>query len=68
MDFHQSFRICVTQQDLELIRFWGYLATTVATVLDFWVLKFVGVPQPKPMQGFSPNVQDMLTPRGSRAD
>ena len=30
--------------------------------------KFVGVPQPKPMHGFSPNFQDMLTETGSRAD
>ena len=27
----------------------------------FRVLMFVGVPQPKPMHGFSPNFQDMLT-------
>ena len=27
-----------------------------------WVLNFVGVPQPKPMHGFSPNYQDMFTP------
>ena len=33
----------------------------------FWVLMFVGVPQPKPMHGFSPNFQGMFTPRGSRA-
>ena len=31
-------------------------------------VKFVGVPQPKPMHGFLPNFQDMLTPVGSRAD
>ena len=35
---------------------------------DFRVLKFVGVPQPKPLHGFSPNFQDMFTPRGSTAD
>ena len=34
----------------------------------FWVLTFVGVPQPKPMHGFSPNFQDMLTKTGSRAE
>ena len=28
----------------------------------------MGVPQPKPMQGFSPKFQDMLTERGSKAD
>ena len=33
-----------------------------------WVLKFVGVPQPKPLHGFSQNFQGMFTPRGSRAD
>ena len=35
---------------------------------DFWVLNFVGVPQPKPLHGFSPNFQDVFTARGSRAD
>ena len=35
---------------------------------DFQVLKFVGVSQPKPLHGLSPNFQDMFTPRGSRAD
>ena len=46
------------------------MLTTVAmaTLIDFWVLKFVGVPQPKPLHEFSPNFQDMFTPRGSRAD
>ena len=34
----------------------------------FWVLTFVGVPQSKPMYGFSPNFQDMLTKTGSRAE
>ena len=27
---------------------------------DSWVLKFVGIPQPKPVHGVSPNFQDML--------
>ena len=36
--------------------------------IDFEVLKFVGVSQPKPMHGFLPNFQDILTPRGSRGD
>ena len=31
-------------------------------------IKLVGVPQPKPMHGFSPNFEDMFTPRGSRPD
>ena len=30
--------------------------------------KLVGVPQPKPMHRFSPYVQGMFTPRGSRAE
>ena len=30
--------------------------------------KACGVPQPKPMQGLSPNFQGIFTPRGSRAD
>ena len=32
------------------------------------VIKLVGVPQPKPLHGFSPNFQGMFIPRGSRAD
>ena len=28
----------------------------------------MGVPQPKPMYGFSPNFQGMFIPRGSRTD
>ena len=35
---------------------------------DFQVLKFVGGQQTKPLHGFSPNFQDMFTPRGSTAD
>ena len=48
----------------------GYLGTTVAmaTLLRFLVLKFVGVLQPKPKHGFSPNIPGMFIPRGSRAD
>ena len=34
----------------------------------FLVLTFVGVPQPKPMHGFSPNFQVMLTETGSIAE
>ena len=58
MDFHQIFGGCLPQEDLELIRFGGggggHMVTTVAmaTLLDFRVLKFVGVPQPKPRMDF----------------
>ena len=34
----------------------------------FWVLNFLDIPQPKQMHEFSPNFQDVLTERGSRAD
>ena len=34
----------------------------------FWVLKFVGIPQPKPMHCYSPNFQEILTERGFTAD
>ena len=34
----------------------------------FGVLKIVGVPQPKPIHGFSPNFHNILTERGSSAD
>ena len=50
--------------------FEGYPATSVAmaTLLKFSGLKVVGVPQPKPLYGFSPNFQDVFTPRVSRAE
>ena len=35
---------------------------------DFWVLNYVGVPQPKPVHRFSPNSQDLFPLRGSRAE
>ena len=70
MDFQQIFRIYFSQEDLELIRFWGYPLTTnaVATLVSFLVLKFVGVPQLRPIIEFSPNFQDMLPKKGSAAD
>ena len=39
-DFHQIFRVYLPQEGLELIRFWGYLVTTVAmaTLLRFFGL------------------------------
>ena len=33
MDFQQIFRICLPKEDVELIRFWGYLATAVAVAV-----------------------------------
>ena len=54
MDFHQIFRGCLPQDHLELIRFWGYPVTTVATatLVRFLGFKVVGVPQPKPCMDF----------------
>ena len=40
MDCHQIFRICLLQEDLQLIRFWG---VSSATVVMATVLKFPGV-------------------------
>ena len=40
----------------------------MATLLKLWVLKFVDMSQPIPVHRFSPNIQDMFTPKGSRAD
>ena len=57
--------------DLELIGFWGVSDNNCChgNILKyFWVLKFGDVPQPKSMHGSSPNFQDMLTERRSRAD
>ena len=43
------------------------MAVAMATFLDFSVLNFVIVPQPKSMHGFSPIFQDKCNLRGSRA-
>ena len=40
MDFHQIFRICLHQEDLELIMFGGYPAATVVMAA---LLKFSGL-------------------------
>ena len=63
MDFYPLFRVCSPQDDLGLIRFWGYPKTTaaMATLLIFWDLKFVGVLQPKPIHRLSPIFQDMFS-------
>ena len=44
MDFHQIFRISLPQEDLELIKFWRYLATAVVILMlvGFWGLKICG--------------------------
>ena len=58
------FRIYLPKEDLKAIRFWvGYLVTNavMATLKDFWVLEFVGVPQPKPIHKFSPNFGRFMT-------
>ena len=34
------------------------MAVVLTTIARFWDLNFLGVSQPKPMQGFSPNMQD----------
>ena len=72
MDIDQIFRICLPQDDLEsVIVFWGLSSNNCChgkTFKVFWVLTFVGIPQPKPMHGFSPNFQDMLTETGSTAE
>ena len=61
-DFHQIIRICLPQDDIDLIRFWGVSCNSCC---HFCVLEFAGVPGPKPMHGFSPNFQDILTEKGS---
>ena len=72
-DFHPIFRVYLPHEDLELIRFWGVSSNICCHGNTFFeVLNFVGVPQSKPMHGFSPNLfttgyQDMFTTRGSRA-
>ena len=52
-----------------MIRFWAVIIQQLSPWQHFeyfWVLTFVGLPQPKPMYGFSPSLQDMFT--RSRAD
>ena len=39
-DFYQIFRGCLPQEDLDLIRFWGY---PVATIAMATLLKFSGL-------------------------
>ena len=68
IDFHQIFRICLPKDDLELIRFLGVSGNNCChgNILKFfWFSMFMGVPQPKPVHGFSPNFQDMLTETGT---
>ena len=59
------------------IKYSGYVLTQEDQALiklpwqDFeylWVLTFMGVPQAKPMHGFSPNFQNMLTETGSSTE
>ena len=62
IDFDQIFRICLPQEDQALIRFGGGVSSNNCchgSALN--ILTFVAVPQPKPMHGFSPNFQDVIT-------
>ena len=48
--------ICLPQEDLEMIRVFEGIQQQLLTwqhIWDVWVLKFMGVPQPKSMHGFS---------------
>ena len=56
-DFHQIFRICLPQEDVELIRIWGGIQVQLVPWQHFWVLKFVGVSQPKPMHRPQEDIQ-----------
>ena len=69
MVFHQIFRICLPQDNLELLGFGGYPFNNCLPWQHFeyfLVSKCVNVS--KPMLGFSPDFQDMLTERGFTAD
>ena len=70
--FHQIFRICLTQEDPEVMRIWRvYLANAVTMAMFFYffsVLNCVSVPKPKPMHGFSPSFLYMFNTGRSRAD
>ena len=62
MDFHLIFRICLTQEGLDLVTFWG-VSGNILIILDL-----VGVSKPlKPIHGYSPNCQDVFNPRRSIA-
>ena len=68
-DFHQIFRGCLPQGDLELIRFLGVSGNNCCHGNTFKIFSLkICVPQPKPLHGFSPNFQGMFTPIESRAD
>ena len=68
--FSPNFTGRLPQEDLELFRSWGISGNNYyhGNTEDFRLLKFVGISQTKPLHEFSPNFQDMFTPRGSRAD
>ena len=46
---------------LECQRLWVFHSLNLCPDFHQIFLNFVGVPQPKPMHGFSPNFQDMFT-------
>ena len=69
--FSPNFSIYIPQEDLELIYVSGGIWQQLLPWKHFEFfggLTFVDVPQPKPMYGFSPNFQGMLTKTGSRAE
>ena len=57
------FRMCSHQDDLELTRCWGLSGNSHCHRNAFKIMgfNFMGVPQPKPMQGFTANFQNMFT-------
>ena len=63
-DFNQIFRICLSQKDLEWIRFWGVFSKNCChgnVFSNFSVFDLIGVPHVKPVQRFAPNCQAVFT-------
>ena len=68
--FSPNFQGLFTPRASRADKVWGVSGNNCChgNILIFSGLKVVGVPQPKPLQGYSPNFQDIFTPRGSTAD
>ena len=67
MDFHQIFRVCLPQEDQDLIRFWAYPVTSVAmtTLLRFLGLKLCGCSTAKTQAWIFTKFPEYLYPKGT---
>ena len=70
MNFYQILRVCLPQKDLELVRFWGYLVTTVAmaALLRFFGLQACGCSTALTHAPIFTKFLGYIYPKGSSAD